>query len=104
VLVHGNFTDRSGSWPEEFRYWEYRTDTLRSLSIFNLSNIEGTVMSSQISLHRPGWSMDVAPVSSALRRGLLALSALARPTHRFVPAFSESYLEYGLMRRELQRL
>ena len=61
-------------------------------------------MSNQISLTRPGWSIDVAPVGDALRRGLQALTVLARPTRRSAPAFSESYLEYGLMRRELERL
>jgi hypothetical protein len=61
-------------------------------------------MSDQILLPRPGWSIDVAAVGAALRRGLLALTALARPTRRSAPAFSESYLEYGLMRRELHRL
>ena len=61
-------------------------------------------MSNQISLRRPVWSIDVAPLGSALRRGLLALTVLARRTRRLAPAFSESYLEYGLMRRELQRL
>jgi hypothetical protein len=61
-------------------------------------------MSNQILLPRPGWSIDVAPVVDALRRGLRALTLLARPTRRPGPAFSESYLEYGLMRRELQRL
>jgi hypothetical protein len=55
-------------------------------------------------LPRPGWSIDVVPVGDALRRGLRALTVLARPTRRPGPAFSESYLEYGLMRRELQRL
>ena len=87
-----------------FRYWEYRTDTLRSLSIPNNLSIEGNAMSSQISLPRPGWSIDVAPVGDALRRGLQALTVLARPARRSAPAFSESYFEYGLMRRELQRL
>jgi hypothetical protein len=62
-------------------------------------------MSSQISLPRPGWSIvDVAPVGAALRRGWLALTSLARPPRRSAPAFSERYLEYGLMRRELERL
>jgi hypothetical protein len=61
-------------------------------------------MSSQISLPRPAWSIDVAPLGDALRRGLLALTVLARPARRSAPAFSESYFEYGLMRRELQRL
>jgi hypothetical protein len=61
-------------------------------------------MSNQISLPRLGWSIDVAPVGDALRRGLRALKGFARPTHMVAPAFSESYLEYGLMRRELQRL
>jgi hypothetical protein len=61
-------------------------------------------MSNQISLPRLGWSIDIAAVGDALRRGLGALTMLARPTRRPRPAFSESYLEYGLMRRELQRL
>lgn len=61
-------------------------------------------MSSQISLPRPSWSIDVAPVGDALRRGLLALTVFVRPARRSAPAFSESYFEYGLMRRELQRL
>jgi len=61
-------------------------------------------MSNQILLPRRGWSIDVAPVDAALRRGLLALTARARATRRFAPNFSESYLEYGLMRRELHRL
>jgi hypothetical protein len=61
-------------------------------------------MSNQISLPRQGWSIDVAPVGAALRRGLQALTMLVRPARRSGPAFSESYLEYGLMRRELQRL
>lgn len=61
-------------------------------------------MSEQISLARPGWLINVAPVGDALRRGLQALTVLARPARRLAPAFSESYFEYGLMRRELQRL
>ena len=61
-------------------------------------------MSSQISLPRPGWSIDVAPIGHALRRGLQALTVFVRSARRSAPAFSESYFEYGLMRRELRRL
>jgi hypothetical protein len=49
------------------------------------------------------WSIDVAPVVAALHRGSLALRVL-RPNRMSGPAISESYLEAGLMKRELYRL
>jgi hypothetical protein len=61
-------------------------------------------MFDQVSLPRPGQLVDVAPVVAAVRRWLLTLTVPARPTRRFVPAFSENYFETGLMRRELHRL
>src|ERR1700746_2246565 len=45
--------DRNGPLGA-FRYWEYRTDTLRSLPIPSNLSIEGNAMSSQISLPGPG--------------------------------------------------
>jgi hypothetical protein len=61
-------------------------------------------MFNQVSLPRPGRLVDVAPIVAAVRRGLLTLTVPARAARRFVPAFSESYFEMGLMRRELHRL
>jgi hypothetical protein len=62
------------------------------------------VMFNQVSLPRPGRLVDLAPVVPAVPRGLLTLTVPARPARRFVPAFSESYFETGLMKRELHRL
>jgi hypothetical protein len=62
------------------------------------------VMLNQASLPRTGPVIDVAEVVAALRHGLLTLTGLSRPTRRFAPARAASYLEDGLMKRELHRL
>jgi hypothetical protein len=61
-------------------------------------------MSNQVLLPSTGRFIDVAAVVAALRRGLLTLTGLVRPTRRSVPAFAESYFESGLVKRELHRL
>jgi hypothetical protein len=65
-------------------------------------------MSNQVSLQRTDPLIDAAQVVAALRRGLLTLTGRVRPTVRFAPAhgegYFESYLEAGLMKRELHRL
>lgn len=60
-------------------------------------------MLNQVSLPRTGPSIDVAQVGSAVHRGLLALGVL-RPTRRSGPTAWQSYLEDGLMKREMYRL
>jgi len=60
-------------------------------------------MTNQVSLPRTGQLLDDA-VMTAVRRGLASLTALARPTRRFVREGAESYFESGLMKRELHRL
>jgi hypothetical protein len=61
-------------------------------------------MLNQVSLPRTGRFIDAAHAVAALRRGLLTLTVLARPTRKSVRAGSESYFERGLMGRELHRL
>jgi hypothetical protein len=65
-------------------------------------------MLNQVSLPRTDPLIDVAQAVAALRRGLLTLTGRVRPTRRFAPAhaegYFESYLEVGLMKRELHRL
>ena len=61
-------------------------------------------MLNQVSLPRTDPLIDVAQAVAALRRGLLTLTGRLRPTRRFAPAHFESYLEAGLMKRELHRL
>ena len=65
-------------------------------------------MLNQVSLPRTDPLNDVAQAVAALRRGLLTLTGRVHPTRRFAPAHPEgyfgSYLEVGLMKRELHRL
>jgi hypothetical protein len=65
---------------------------------------ERDAMSNQISLPRTGQLLDATAVVTAVRRGLASLTALARPTQRFVRTGAESYFESGLMKRESHRL
>ena len=87
------------------RYYKYRSDTL-SCELPALWSVEGNIMFNQTALlhTKPAhWSIDVTPVVAALHRGSLALGVL-RPTRRFAPPHVESYIEAGIMKRELRRL